>query len=621
MIIKLTKHGKGDIRKAIQYVLQEKNNKGEKRDQIELVYGNPDELIAIANSTGFKNKVKKLKYFSGVLALAEGERLTQEQIQTLVTQFGKTLNNGGQTDIPFVVVRHVEGGKEHYHFVGLRYDLNTRSFSNPFRPRWERKWIPWVKQMEHYLGLRKVERKRDWIEQTYYHLQLLCSRNPRLYKHFELWFKVLELAFIIKNFRLLLEVDDERLKRVLSKANRPYPEFCNATDPKEIGWLVQREIERDRKHNEKYRTDKANVNNEYVIERIDHYPTLDNDIKEMKGEVKMEKTQNAKEELELFKKEIDLVEFFVANGGKVLERSSSNSYRIEWNGEKFLTSRNENGHWLFQGIDDESKRGSIIDLCNLMGLKNLGEIRKKLRLYLNYSKPKEEKTIQTQKKEVEVEVKEVNWKEKVRLLSLNEVVNHEVWKERGIDPHQLDMFLKNVYTDERGNLCFPIVDQNGITIGYEVKGRKGFKMNLGSKQGLTLIGENTLLNEKLVITESVYDALAYEQLMRPQPKRFYDCLYVSTSGQLTERQMEQIRNMVIHKRVGALKEVIIAFDNDEQGRKYAEKLKECFKDLGIKIVEHYSQEKDWNDELKKQKQQKGEIKWQKGEKKGLRLVR
>lgn len=615
MIIKLTKHGRGDVRKAIQYVLQEKNSKGEKREKIELIYGNPQELLVIANSTEFKQKVKLLKYFSGVIALPEGERLTEEQIQFLVSNFGKTLNNLGQTDIPFIIVKHIEYGKEHYHFIGLRYDLNTRAFSNPFRPRWEKKWISWAKWMESQLGLKHVERKRSWIEREFYETKLLMQRNPSLIPKLEKKLELLKFAYLVKSFNLGVDDGDERLKRVLSKADRYHPELNISTDAKEDGQLlriIRTEIERDRKHNEKYRTVKNTGNSEYIIERGSYYPISSGNTQDIRIWVRRaekEQIRDGKNELETFKKEINLVDFCVSNGAKVLKRSSPNSFRISWGGEKFLVSKNERGHWLFQGIDDETKRGSIVDLCNLLGMRNLGEIRKRLRLYLQTQKKKEEVGLKEEvKKEIKEEVKKDNWRERVRLFDNPE--KSDIWSERGINPykHKLGIFLKNIYTDDRNNLLFPIYDYEGQIVGFEVKGRRGFKMNIGSKQGLAIIGNNNLLNERIVITESAFDALAYEQL-HPSPRGLHT-LYISTSGQLTEKQMQQLRKMIEFKKIGALKEVILAFDNDEQGRKYAEKLKQYLEDLEIDIIEHYSNAKDWNDELKLMQEKSGEIELQ-----------
>lgn len=612
MIVKLTKHGRGNVKKAIDYVLREKNAKGDKRELVEVIYGNPDEIIVLSNTSSFKEKVKKLKYFSGVIALSPGERLTPSQMQYLIEEFGKTLNNS-QTDIPFVVVKHLENDKEHYHFLGLRFDLITRSFCNPFRPGWQRKWVAWAKLMEHELGLAKVEEKKDSIEREYYRVQLLLERNPRL-QNLEVKAKALELAYLCKNFGL--EVEDERIKRILSKADRPTPRFCNTTDPEEIRKIVRSEIERDRRHNEEYKPRQAATDSEYIIEFCDHYPIFVNSeeystLKRRK--VTMEQVQNSKEELERFKREISLIDFWVANGGQVLERSTRNSYRIRWNGEKFLVSKNENGHWLFQGIDDETKRGSIVDLCNLMGMQNLGQIRKYLRQLIAPVRGDEEKTERNTESE---KVKQstcvepaAGGFEELRRLSWDTLVRMEIWKERCIDPLQLKEFLQEVYTDKHGNLCFPIINSQGEVIGYEVKGRNGFKLNYKSKQGLAFIGVNSILNEAIVITESVFDALAYEAL-RQRPKRFHDCLYLSTSGQLTNNQVQQIKDLIRHKKaVGRLNRVVLAFDNDAQGRKYAQKLKEHLKNLEVEVTEHYSFQKDWNDELKA-KARKEEAIWQ-----------
>jgi len=153
-----------------------------------------------------------------------------------------------------------------------------------------------------------------------------------------------------------------------------------------------------------------------------------------------------------------------------------------------------------------------------------------------------------------------------------------------------------VKKDSRGMLCFPLWSEDEV-VGYEVKGPKGLKRTLGSKQGLGLIGKNSMHNKRIVITESVFDCLAYEQLNRSACCS--DTLYISTAGQVTQKQLELIRKLVAFKRAGSLKEVVLAFDNDEAGRAFAEKVKSVLQDFeDLTVREHYAQHgKDWNDEL------------------------
>ncbi|MEM4976553.1 MAG: toprim domain-containing protein [Desulfurococcaceae archaeon] len=593
MIVKLTPHGRGDVKEAIEYVLQETNCKGEKREETWVVYGNPDEVIAFSRTESFNKAVKKLKYFSGVIALAPGERLTEEQLDFLISSFDYVLNCAGQMDLPYVVVKHVENGREHYHFIGLNYDLITQRFYNPFRPGWEKKFGAWARLVEQKCGLRTPEVSRTELEREHYRLQLLASRtsNAELKERLDVKLKAYELEFLEQELGLQGGAGDEEPKRLLRRAHQRHTEYTFPKDPRALREIIDAEIERDRELFKRFVRNKAAVDNQFVVDRggacanprytaVVVPQTLD--VAELSAE------------LERFKTEINLAEFIIANGGRKLKRSSANSYRIEWNGERFLVSRNDKGHWLFVGIDDPSKNGSIIDFCNVMGMENLGEIRKFLRNVLKTQGGVSQSSKDVEEAQAEAEVGTAF--EDLEYVSREELFRSEILAERGLDARLLLEFFEGVKKDSRGMLCFPLWSEDEV-VGYEVKGPKGLKRTLGSKQGLGLIGKNSMHNKRIVITESVFDCLAYEQLNRSACCS--DTLYISTAGQVTQKQLELIRKLVAFKRAGSLKEVVLAFDNDEAGRAFAEKVKSVLQDFeDLTVREHYAQHgKDWNDEL------------------------
>lgn len=299
------------------------------------------------------------------------------------------------------------------------------------------------------------------------------------------------------------------------------------------------------------------------------------------------------QELEKFKSEVNLAEFIVAHGATVLSRSTSNSYRIRYHDEIYLVSI-KNHVWLFYCVTDDTKRGSIIDFCNtVLGITNLGLIRKYIRRYLE-RKPHIYTNINVKPStnvDIDVYSKDLKY-DKWRIYS------HRVWAERCINVSFIKSVLNNVAVDLRGNLCFKIFDNGMNVIGYEVKGLNGFKQNIGSKQGIAVAGDYN--SDTAVICESMFDCLSYFEL-HGSPDNPY--LLFSLSGQLTETQLLTLYQMVTrYSRLNRLSNVIVATDNDAQGCKYAQRIRNTLLPLSLNLDVHYSTMKDWNDELKLRKQ-------------------
>lgn len=169
MIIKATKHSK-NISSAINYVLQEYNHKHEKRDHIELMNDKTDidMIMNIYKSEKFNAEVKKLKYFSVVISFSpnDNDKLNDTVRQDMFNNFHKLLTCNFEYNVPYIVVRHVEKLREHYHIIGLRYDLNTHKFYNPFQPNWAKRYLKFCNYMDDKYNLVTVDkqRKRDFLQ-------------------------------------------------------------------------------------------------------------------------------------------------------------------------------------------------------------------------------------------------------------------------------------------------------------------------------------------------------------------------------------------------------------------------------------------------------------------------
>lgn len=294
-------------------------------------------------------------------------------------------------------------------------------------------------------------------------------------------------------------------------------------------------------------------------------------------------------ELELYKRNIHLAEFAIAHGAKVLPRSSINSFRLQIGDDKLLVFKNANNHYLFTCINDNNnKKGSIIDFCNIyLNMNNLGEIKKYLKEYmLNNNESFNLNAVKKQEHSNEKQLFDIDY---------YALKQHPLFTERQLDFDTIDVFLHNVKIDKHNNLYFAMYDENSNTIGYEVK-NIDYKANYMSKQGLAILGLDTMYVKNIVICESVIDALSFYELNKDK-LHFTNTLLVSTSGTLTDKQMFILYTLLTKDKKRTL---FVAFDNDKQGNEYTEKLKNYLSDKHIQneIKIEKSVYKDFNDDLK-----------------------
>ncbi|MGI4734154.1 MAG: toprim domain-containing protein [Janthinobacterium lividum] len=114
------------------------------------------------------------------------------------------------------------------------------------------------------------------------------------------------------------------------------------------------------------------------------------------------------------------------------------------------------------------------------------------------------------------------------------------------------------------NIAFPQVYKDNI-VGLEIKsqGFKGQAANSLNSSALWLSNVNPKTNS-LIVAESAIDALSHYQLKQPS-----NALYASTSGQLTDNKVTEIKRLVENLN---LKKVCLAFDNNLDGHLFDTKL-------------------------------------------------
>ena len=138
MHIKYTKHGGGSCAKAANYLTQEKDHDGERREAVEVLRGDPHQVAAVADSLDFD-----LKYRSAVISWAPEDKPTPEQVSAVLDDFSSVAFAGMEDRVSWSAVRHDEAnGGCHVHVICARVDLETGKSFNPAPPGWQKHFDP-----------------------------------------------------------------------------------------------------------------------------------------------------------------------------------------------------------------------------------------------------------------------------------------------------------------------------------------------------------------------------------------------------------------------------------------------------------------------------------------------
>jgi len=137
MHIKFTKHGKGSAQKAVDYLLGEKDHKGDIRAEITVLRGNPDDVAAVSDNLDFKNKYK-----SAVIAWHPDDNPTDEQIAQAIDEFEHTAYPGIEPENRcFTAVLHRDdAGTPHVHIIASAVELGTGKSLNIAPPGWQKRY-------------------------------------------------------------------------------------------------------------------------------------------------------------------------------------------------------------------------------------------------------------------------------------------------------------------------------------------------------------------------------------------------------------------------------------------------------------------------------------------------
>ncbi|CAJ0807826.1 relaxase/mobilization nuclease domain-containing protein [Burkholderia multivorans] len=133
MIIKNFPTGRNSVSSAVNYLLSEKNWKGNDRDSKPVVLkGDPELTKQIGKDLCDRFSSK---YLSGVISLAQGEKLTDQQKQELISSFEKNFMPNMEGRFNALYVAH---GNNEIHYIVNKVDLESGKAFNPMPPGHEK---------------------------------------------------------------------------------------------------------------------------------------------------------------------------------------------------------------------------------------------------------------------------------------------------------------------------------------------------------------------------------------------------------------------------------------------------------------------------------------------------
>jgi hypothetical protein len=305
---------------------------------------------------------------------------------------------------------------------------------------------------------------------------------------------------------------------------------------------------------------------------------------------------NRGDELEHFKTEIDLVDYATRALGFRVDQASGRSARLKKDGDIIIVARSTDGHYTYFSPLDDKDNGTIIDLVQRRRQLSLGELRRELRQWRGES-PQPPSSLPV----LRPESHELSLDDRVRLRRrlhyLTPTTDHSLLLKRDIPSIVLasERFLGTILADNRGNILFPHKDDHGLS-GFEIRST-GFK---GFSRGEKALWISNRLpgDDAILVCESPIDALSYHALYnRPHTQ------YASTAGGWGPRTGEALLRAL--ERLSGHRTVLLGFDNDEQGRRYAEKCRQLVEPAGATILEALPPNPgmDWNDALRAARQE------------------
>ena len=344
---------------------------------------------------------------------------------------------------------------------------------------------------------------------------------------------------------------------------------------------------------------------EYVVRRQDELAAYraSKSVRNRKREMEMRKIVNDPNELNRWKREVNLVEVAREHGYEIVkEKSTDTSLQLTNGADKIVVSKNpDNNQWRYYKMHT-GEGGSVIDfLQNENPGMSLGEVRKYLREWNGESLEPweylERDKGNVERKGDERERIEYIWDKTLGGGLAGTIIKDDDEEHRGIPTDILQSLCYSDRTIYKGgdeqSLYFKLFDEGGNACGIAKHTLKGEKRLIkGSKKGVWTDRKGIGEASRIVIAESPIDAISYRILDGTD----VDYL-IATMGELSGTTKKILES--IGKKGGFRgKEIILAFDNDEAGERFTEEVKEIVEKYGGKPIREKPANKDFNDDLK-----------------------
>jgi hypothetical protein len=294
------------------------------------------------------------------------------------------------------------------------------------------------------------------------------------------------------------------------------------------------------------------------------------------------------EELERFKREVNLVEFAAARGYEIDRRKSSRAsvvMRHPANDDKIVISRaGADQHWTYFSVSDGRDNGTVVDFLLHREVTSIADVRAELRHWIGGISPRDRPD--TLSRNVIAHPKD-RGAVTAAFLRGALVDNHPYLNARGIRPETLlsSRFRGTFRRDHHGNVLFPHVDAAGLS-GFEAKNHGWTRFSAGGTKGLWKSNASDT-DTRLVLVESAIDAISYHQLSRD-----VDTRYASTAGTLSPHQRAVLAETIAGMPPGS--QVALAFDADPAGERLADEVAGLAR--GARLLRHRPTDaKDWNE--------------------------
>ena len=153
-----------------------------------------------------------------------------------------------------------------------------------------------------------------------------------------------------------------------------------------------------------------------------------------------------------------------------------------------------------------------------------------------------------------------------------------------------------IFLDQKNNINFVIKDVEGKIKGYDLvgTGEIRFKRNTSIEYGFNIEDNPELKKETVYVFEAPIDLISYIEINKEKINERHKnegVRFLSVSGVRTD-----ILDNYLNKDI---KNMYVCSDNDEAGNKFYEMIKENYKE--INVYRELPKEKDWNEDLQKNK--------------------